>query len=712
VQTARALAAIAGVIAACAFTSAAVAQTPPPDSQFQKVVIDDQVGEPMDLAVLPDGRVLHVTRQGQVWLHDPETGIKSLAAELDVYQHDEEGLQNIAIDPNFEENGWIYLYYSPPLDTPVDDPATPTVNEGDAPEFGTAADFAPFEGYIQLSRFQWTGDSIDLDSEEEIIRVPVDRGICCHVGGDIVFDGEGNLYLSTGDDTNPFQSGGYTPIDERADRNPAFDAQRTSANTNDLRGKVLRITPTEGGGYTIPEGNLFEDDDPLTRPEIYLMGLRNPFRIEYNREEGELYVADYSPDARNPDPLRGPAGHGKWFIATEPGNYGWPYCATAELPYIDYDFATGESGEPFDCANPVNESPNNTGLTELPPVTQPQVWYSYGLSAEFPELETGGIGPMAGPAYQFDSKATKGRNPTAWPAYYDNVPLFYEWTRDYVKEFRLNESRTAVTDINDVLGSFDLQNPIDMEFGPDGSLYVLNYGNGFFGQNQPGSELVRLDYLGPTKTKGNGPKTRTGNFAPTVEITSDKTFGLAPLTVSFTSEVSDPEGDRLRYEWDFDADGKVDSREENPTFTYTENGVYNATLLVTDQGGRSSADYVRIIVGNTPPTVDLTVTLQPGDTSFNFGDTVDYAVTVTDDTPVDCSRVQVTYILGHNTHGHPQTTAFGCSGSITTSVPAGHDPATDNLSAVFNAQYTDDPGDGLPPLSDSDEVRIAPGTTP
>src|SRR5829696_562532 len=139
--------------------SSSIAAAPgqvPSGSQFHKVVIDQTPGEPMDLAVLPDGKVLHTERSGEVWLHDQETGLKTLAAKLDVYQHDEEGLQSIAIDPNFEENGWIYLYYSPPLDTPVDDPAT-IENEGDAPFTGTAEDFAPFKGYIQLSRFQWTG---------------------------------------------------------------------------------------------------------------------------------------------------------------------------------------------------------------------------------------------------------------------------------------------------------------------------------------------------------------------------------------------------------------------------------------------------------------------------------------------------------------------------------------------------------------------------
>ena len=251
-RTARWLAALVGALAVCAIPSAASAQSPPPDSQFQKVPIDQTPGEPIDLVVLPDGRVLHTERSGEVWLHDPDSGLKTLAAKLDVYSHDEEGLQSIAIDPNFAKNGWIYLYYSPPLNTPVDDPSTPTVNEGDAPEFGTPANFAPFKGYIQLSRFQWAGDSIDLDTEQKILQVPVDRGICCHVGGDILFDGNGNLLLSTGDDSNPFQSDGYTPIDERPTRNPVFDAQRTAANTNDLRGKVLRITPTDGGGYSIP----------------------------------------------------------------------------------------------------------------------------------------------------------------------------------------------------------------------------------------------------------------------------------------------------------------------------------------------------------------------------------------------------------------------------------------------------------------------------
>ena len=673
-------------------------EAPPPDSHFQKVTLNDSPGEPMDLAVLPDGSVLHTTRPGEVWYYDANTGVNALAATLDVYQHDEEGLQSIAIDPNFKKNknNWIYLYYSPPLDTPVDDPATLDVNEGDAPHFGSLEDFEPFEGVIRLSRFRFAHGEIDLTTEEQILDVPVDRGICCHVGGDILFDAAGNLYLSTGDDTNPFESDGYTPIDEREDRNPAFDAQRSSANTNDLRGKILRITPTRGGGYTVPDGNLFEEGTAGTRPEIYAMGFRNPFRMEINPATGDLYVGDYSPDAQSADPDRGPAGQGRWLLVDEPANYGWPYCATDQLPYVDYDFATEGSGAPFNCDNPVNESPNNTGLTDLPPVEAPEVWYSNVSSEMFPELETGGIGPMAGPAYEADAVSRRFNPKVAWPEYYDGKPLFYEWTRDYIKAFTLEND--VVVDIEPVVDSIVTDNPMDLEFGPNGALYMLEYGDGFFSEN-PDAELSRIDYIGPD-----------GNHAPEVDVAAEPTVGGTPLTVQFTSDVTDADGDRLRYAWDFDGDGKVDSRDEDPAHTYTENGLYLAHLTVTDRGGRNrgkiGSDYVEVIVGNEAPVVEF-ITPTEGD-PFSFGDTVEFEVQVTDDQPVDCDNVTVTYILGHDDHGHPLTAASGCSGSIQTTVPSGHDPATDDLSAVFVASYTDPGADGVPPLEGSDQVVLEP----
>jgi len=669
---------------------AAIAQAPPPASRFQKVTLNDRPGEPMSLAVLPDLRVLHTARTGQVRIHDPRTGLNTLAADVPIYQHDEEGIQGIAIDANFTRNHWVYLYYSPPLNTPVDDPSTPTVNEGDAPFEGTPADFAPFKGAIRLSRFKLVGNDLDLDTEQKIIDVPVDRGICCHVGGKIDFDGQGNLYLSTGDDTNPFFSDGYAPLDDRPGHNPAFDARRSAGNTNDLRGKLLRIRVKPGGGYTVPDGNLFRPGTARTRAEIYAMGLRNPFRYSVNRKNGDIYLGDYSPDAPVANPDRGPEGTGRWMIIRKPGNYGWPYCVLPELPYRDYDFATGQPGEYFNCQAPVNDSAYNTGLRVLPPVVHADVWYSYGLSPLFPELGTGGVGPMGGPAYDFSAK-----NPSRvkWPSYYDGQPLFYEWTRDYIKEFRLDRPNGhSLAEIRDFPVFVD--NPMDMEFGPDGALYVLEYGDGFFAEN-PEAQLARIDFV-------------RGNYTPVPQVSASPTNGLAPLTVTFSSAgTADPDGDPIAYAWDFDADGVVDSTAPNPTFTYQQNGVFDATLRVTDSTGRSAAASVVILVGNQAPVVELTTSPAPGE-PFSFGQTVSYTVTVTDDTPVDCAAVTVAYILGHEQHGHPLSSTAGCTGTITTFVDSGHAGAT-NLSAVFVASYTDTPADpNVPPLSGSDQVVLIP----
>ncbi|MET9445120.1 PQQ-dependent sugar dehydrogenase, partial [Streptomyces sp. NPDC006610] len=168
---------------------------------FQQVTLAKGVaetGEPMTLAVLPDRSVLHTSRDGTLRLTNA-AGTTTVAGKLDVYSHDEEGLQGVAVDPGFTANRFVYLYYAPKLTTPA----------GDAPADGTAADFAPFDGVNRLSRFVLRTDgTLDLASEKKILDVPASRGLCCHVGGDIDFDAAGNLYLSTGDDTNPFASDG------------------------------------------------------------------------------------------------------------------------------------------------------------------------------------------------------------------------------------------------------------------------------------------------------------------------------------------------------------------------------------------------------------------------------------------------------------------------------------------------------------------------
>ncbi|HET6480315.1 MAG TPA: PKD domain-containing protein, partial [Actinoplanes sp.] len=217
------------------------------------------------------------------------------------------------------------------------------------------------------------------------------------------------------------------------------------------------------------------------------------------------------------------------------------------------------------------------------------------------------------------------------------------------------------------------------------------YGDGFFAEN-PDAQLARIDYV-------------RGNRTPIVKVAATPTSGQAPLTVAFSSAgTSDPDGDRISYAWDFNGDGRVDSRVANPTYTFTQNGNYRPTLKVTDSTGRSASAEVKIPVGTAAPVVRFT-TPQTGQ-PFAFGDTVTFEVTVTDDAPIDCSRVTVTYVLGHDQHGHPLSTASGCTGSITTFLDAGHAGA-DNLTAVFVASYTDT---GSPAQTGSATVVLTPST--
>jgi glucose/arabinose dehydrogenase/type 1 glutamine amidotransferase len=644
--------------------------------EFQQVTLakgGEETGEPMSLAVLPDRSVLHTSRNGELRMTD-SAGNTRVVGTIPVYSHDEEGLQGIGLDPKFGENRFIYLYYAPPLSTPA----------GDAPNDGTAEDFAKFDGVNRLSRFVLKADgTLDNASEKKIIDIPATRGICCHVGGDIDFDAQGNLYLSTGDDSNPFASDGYTPIDDRPGRNPAYDARRTSGNTNDLRGKILRIRVNDDASYSIPDGNLFAPGTAKTRPEIYAMGFRNPFRFSVDKKTGIVYVGDYGPDAGTADPKRGPGGQVEFARVTKPGNFGWPFCTGNNNAYVDYDFATKTSGATFDCAAPKNESPYNTGLVDLPPA-QP-AWIPYD-GGSVPEFGTGSESPMGGPVYRYDAAST---SPVKFPEAYDGDFFAGEFGRRWIKRIEQGADG-AVQSINPV--PWTGTQIMDMAFGPDGALYVLDYGTAWFGGDE-NSGLYRVENA-------------TGGRSPIAEAAANKTSGKAPLRVAFSSAGStDGDGDALTYAWDFGDGGK--STEANPTYTYKKNGTYTATVTAKDPSGRTGSASVHVVVGNTAPKVTLEL---PAEGSlFSFGDEIPFKVKVTDpeDGTIDCAKVKVTYILGHDSHGHPVTSANGCTGTIKTSADGGHDPNA-NIFGVFDAEYTDGGGGGQAALTSHDQAQLQP----
>ncbi|MEV1017283.1 MULTISPECIES: ThuA domain-containing protein [unclassified Micromonospora] len=647
---------------------------------FQQVALAKgaaETGEPMSLTVLPDRGVLHTSRDGVI-RHTDAAGNTKVAGTLAVYSGDEEGLQGIKADPNFATNRWVYAYYAPPLSTPG----------GGAPATGTPADFAVWDGVNRLSRFTVNADNtINLASETLILNVPTSRGMCCHVGGDMDFDAAGNLYLSTGDDTNPFDSAGFTPIDERSGRNPAFDAQRTSANSNDLRGKVLRIKPSAAGGYTIPAGNMFAPGTARTRPEIYAMGFRNPFRMSVDKATGIVYLGDYGPDAGTADPNRGPAGNVEFARIDRPGFYGWPYCTARNDAYNDYTFPSGPSGAKFNCAGgPVNNSPNNTGITQLPPAIP--AWLPYGGSGSPPEFTGGGLSPMAGPVYRYDPNNT---SPVAFPQYYDGTFFAGEFGRRWIKNVKLDSSGQPLK-----IHPFPWTGTqvMDMEFGPDGALYVLDYGTGWF-NGDANSALYRIEYA-------------RGGRAPVPKVTATPTSGTAPLTVAFSSAGTlDPDGDPFTYAWDFDNNGTTDSTAANPSFTYTTNGTRSPTLTVRDTTGKTATASVVVTVGNSAPVVTVNTPLN-GQT-FTFGDAIPFSVTVTDaqDGTINCARVKVNYVLGHDSHGHQLASAQGCTGVIQTSADGEHDTAA-NIFGIIDAEYTDLGGGGQPALTTHTQAVLQP----
>lgn len=458
---------------------------------FNTVTLAQKLSDPMQFAIAKDGRVFIIERLGNLKLYNPADKTTSLLNKLDdVNVSGEAGLMALALDPAFDSNHFLYLYYS------------------------TKSDSAKL-----LVRYTAGSDGkLDLASKKTLFRVPYPSISADHGGGGLAFDSKGNLYLGTGDDTFIGECDGFSPHDERPGRAP-WDAQKSAANSKDPRGKILRIKPNADGSYAIPAGNLFKDT-AAGLAEIYTMGNRNPFRFSIDPKTDWLYWAEPGPNSPVDSSNRGPRGHDEINMTKEPGFFGWPYFIGPNKSYRHFDFASRTAGSEWDPKKPVNNSPNNTGLKELPEARPALIWYSYNPFNEWPQFGQGATNAaMGGPLYRFDADL---KSASKLPKEFDNSLIIFDWGRSFVKYVKLDDAGKpiGVSPIKDgalqemqlefddkgnfvraFMAQSPLQQPMDAKIGPDGALYVLCWGEWNYPHNVGIGTLLRLDYVDPNASR-------------------------------------------------------------------------------------------------------------------------------------------------------------------------------------------------------------------
>jgi glucose/arabinose dehydrogenase/cytochrome c551/c552/type 1 glutamine amidotransferase len=579
--------------------SKAKTQIPPDDNRFTKTqLVQGVFFEPTEMTILPNLDILVLQRRGEIMLYKHDTKQVKQVGFFDVYYktlhtpgvNAEEGMLGLSKDPDFEKNHYIYIYYSP---------ADSSVN--------------------RLSRFTFQNDTVNKATEKVILEVRSQREICCHTGGSIAFGPDKLLYFSAGDNSTPFDekgvkyvNSGFAPLNDLPGHEQ-YDARRSAGNSNDLRGKIMRLKINEDGSYSIPQGNLFPVGTPKTRPEIYVMGDRNPYRISVDQKNSYLYWGEVGPDAQDDSfATRGPRGYDEVNQARKAGFFGWPLFVGNNFPYHEYDYATGKSGAAFDPNKPINDSRNNTGLRELPPAQPAFIWYPYAASPDFPQVGTGGRNAMAGPVYYIDMFPKE----TRLPDYYNGKLFIYDWMRGWIKAVTM-QPNGDFDKMEPFFGNIKLNSLIDMEVGPDGKLYLLEYGTGWFTKN-PDAGLSCIEYNG-------------GNRAPVINsIHVDKTSGILPFTVKATVDAKDLEKDKISYVWNFGNGKTIETTNPEASYTYNTSGDYNISVEAKDDKGASAkSSAVEVYAGNEAPVVSIDIS--GGNKSFYLpGMPVKYNVTVTD----------------------------------------------------------------------------------
>lgn len=249
--------------------SASAVQTPQPD-HWQKIAegfsFVTAIVQPPD----DSSRLFIADLQGKIMIVQDDALLPEPFLDLSEQITNEtygQGVLGLAFHPDYSDNGYFYVTYTPPGNLPI------------------------------LARYSVSPDDpnrADPDSEQIILEI--DHASPLHNGGDISFGPDGYLYWSMGD-------GAYK-------RSPA-------QNYKSHLGALLRLD-VDGVPYAVPPDNPFLDN-PNALPELWAKGLRNPWRFSFDRETGDLYIADVGEaqmEEINFQPFEGDGQRGGQ-------NYGW-----------------------------------------------------------------------------------------------------------------------------------------------------------------------------------------------------------------------------------------------------------------------------------------------------------------------------------------------------------------------------------------------------
>ncbi|WP_187264803.1 PQQ-dependent sugar dehydrogenase, partial [Pontibacter beigongshangensis] len=669
--------------------------------------ITEKVGGSWNAAVgldfSKDGKRMYVwEKAGKVWI--VENGQKLPSPLIDISEEvgdwRDHGMLGFALDPNFDSNGYYYLLY--------------VVDRHHLLHFGKSTYSATANEYSnatigRLTRYTARATdnrkSTDPASRKILIGETVSQGLPIlylgHGVGSLVFGEDGSLLLSIGDGASAgYVDTGYDPANPNDTYIPqaikdgiitekenigAYRAQQVES----INGKILRIDPATGNG--LPSNPFYNSSAPRSAASrVWALGLRNPFRFTIKPGSGGtgfpgvLYIGD--------------VGWHVWeevSVATKGGmNFGWPIYEGLEPHEWYYHrqvpnkyapnplYGSGSCQQQYFYYNDLIRQPlksttpyfGNPCDNTKPIPTQYKQFVHARPAFEWKQESRGGgsrtgifngetaavamIGasnsPVSGPQFS-GSSATGGIWYTGddFPAGYKNTYFFGDYAAGWIRNATFDAGHMPKS-----ISNFKDSDAFVVAFATNpvtGGLYYIKYA----------TEVHRVSY-------------KSGNLPPKAVATADKLSGTSPLTVKFSSSgSSDPEGQALKYEWNF-GDGTPVSAEANPSHTFSASGIasYTVTLKVTDAGGMSATAQLTIALNNTAPVVTITSPAEGTRYPLTKQSVYSLAATVADKEHTGAQlRYEWQTTLHHNQHTHPEPVDNAVT-TTTTLTPIGCDGET------------------------------------